>query len=64
MFSHTGLFYTQVDSEINFEPLERAFALKSGSNFPSEFFSISWVGHLLAPYTETFRIYVDAFKTS
>jgi len=23
-----------------------------------------WVGELLVPYTETFRIYVDAYKTS
>jgi hypothetical protein len=64
MFNHTTSFYTQVDSQINFEPLEKAFVLKSGRNFPSEFFSIRWTGYILAPYTETFRIYVDAFKTS
>lgn len=64
MFSHTGAYYTQVDSQIDFEPLEKAFVLKSNRNFPSEFFSIRWTGYILSPFTETFRIYVDAFKTS
>jgi hypothetical protein len=64
MFSHTSKYYTQVDTEINFEPLEKAFKLTSGRNFPSEFFSIKWNGYLLAKFTETFRIYVEAFKTS
>jgi hypothetical protein len=63
-YDHLLKFFTQIDSQINFEPLERAFTLKSASTIPSQYFSIKWEGFLQATFTETFRIYIEAFKTS
>jgi hypothetical protein len=34
------------------------------SNYPSVFYSVEWVGKLLAPSTETYRIHIDTFNTS
>lgn len=63
-YGHEPSFYTQIDAQVNFEQLEKAFVLKSGRNFPAQYFSIKWEGFLLFKYTETYRIYVEAFKSS
>jgi hypothetical protein len=38
--------------------------LKSGRPYPSEFFSIKWEGYLVAEFTETYVISVEAYKTA
>lgn len=53
-----------MDARIDFEPIELAFTLDSGRLFPTEYFSIKWEGFLKATHTETFKFFVDAYKTS
>ena len=33
-------------------------------NLPTQYFSVKWVGQLLAPTTETYRLTIDVFNTT
>lgn len=57
-------YYTQIDEAINFAPLNKAFVLKSGRNYPTKYFSIKWEGYVVAYYTETYRFSIEAFAAS
>jgi hypothetical protein len=64
LYSHEASHFTQVDAAIDFAPYERAFTLKSARAYPSQYFSIKWEGHISAVYNETYRLYIEAFKTA
>lgn len=63
-YDFDGNFYTQVDSLINFAPMNKAFTLRSGRNYPTSYYSIVWEGYVVAYYTETYRFYIEAFASS
>ena len=63
--SHTAAErFTQVDVSIDLNLGELPVTLKSGSHFPSQFFSVRWTGFLMPKYTETYRLYIFSQKTA
>ena len=38
--------------------------LQSGSTFPSQFFSVKWIGYLEPLFTETYRLYLFSHRTA
>jgi hypothetical protein len=56
--------FTQIDSSINFAPLEKQFPITTGQEYPTQYFSIRWEGFVEPLHTETYWFYVEAFKSS
>ena len=53
--------YTKIDPTINFDI---GYYAMISTGFPAEYFSVIWQGALLAPTTETYRIYINSYNTS
>lgn len=63
--NHTaGAYYTQIDANLDFDLGEKAMTVTGRADYPSEYFSVKWLGYLEPVYTETYRLYVEAYSTS
>jgi hypothetical protein len=65
MRSHAPSYsYTQIDAALDFDLGDLPMALASGRTYPSQYFSVKWEGHLRAPHSETFRLYLETHGTN
>ena len=44
--SHDAGYYTQIDPKIDFDLGNEPMVLKSGKTFPTQYFSVKWIGYL------------------
>ena len=57
--------YFQTSESRTMTKAERFLFAKLGfPNYPTEYFSVKWVGMLLVPTTETYRLSIEAQNTS
>lgn len=64
IYGHLAGSYTQVDKLISFDLGDRPMVLQSEQTFPSQYFSVKWVGYIRPKYTETYRLYLESYRTA
>jgi len=57
-YNHEETQFTQLEKQIDFRFDDREPMLPT--NYPTEYFAVKWVGMLLAPTTETYRLSIEA----
>ena len=49
---------------VNLDIGDGPVVLKSGSHFPTQYFSVRWTGFILPSYSETYRIYLHSQRSA